>query len=493
MRYFFIVIFFIQFLLADTNSCEDQLFSLSAYGKDGSSLTVSNILKELSYKCDMSILFKDKESKKRINKTLDFVNIKNYTFEDFLDFLFDEANLFYTYDKEKHFITVRYRKTKTFNIDYINISELTSQSSKSISSGSSSTTSDSTSDTSGGSSGASNAQTTITTKSKFTFWANLTNNLSKLFYDPKNVNMFVNQGASLLTVTADKKDMQRVDDYLKRLMKRMHQQVLIEVKLIELTYDDSHSTGIDWNQLNLNLTGSISGTRTNGSKTFSHSYNIAYGFSTANFFKYLNTLGQVKVMSNPKILTMNNQPAVVNVGEQLSYKYQTGSVTTTGGTAAGTNTYSLGSTFVGITLYVIPEITSNGEILMSVNPVVSALSEKSASTNSATIREIPPDTKIKQMTSIVKVKDGQKVLIGGLISAVKGNETRKIPILGDLPILSLVFSHKDVKKSRTEMFILITPRIIKKSSMPTIDDIDNDKFFSTKRLSPKDINVTRIK
>ncbi|WP_434658383.1 type II secretion system protein GspD [Sulfurimonas sp. NW9] len=121
----------------------------------------------------------------------------------------------------------------------------------------------------------------------------------------------------------------------------MHKQVAIEAKIIELTYDDSSSTGIDWSKLDISLSGSISNDPGAVDATLLNkpSYNLAYSFSTAKFLKYLKTYGDIKVLSNPKVVTMNNQPAVINVGEQLSYKFQTGSVTTTGGTAAGTNTF----------------------------------------------------------------------------------------------------------------------------------------------------------
>ena len=506
MKYLIIFIFLIQFLHAQSNSCENRLFSLSSYNKGSRSLSVADVLKELSLKCNVSIIFKDKESKEKIKKRLDYVNIKNYTFENFLEFLFNESDLFYSYDSSKNFITVEYKRTKTFNIDYINLSELTSQSTKSINAGTgglstgnsynggvggSINSMSSGSGTNGmngnsgmGGSGSSNDQTTITTKSKFTFWTNLKESLTKLFPDKKETAIFINRGGSILTITANKKDMQKAEKFLNLLMRRMHKQVLIEAKLVELIYDDSHSTGIDWSQLNISLNGQMTGTGGTIGKTFNNSYNIAYNFSTANFFKYLSKYGDVKVMSNPKILTMNNQPAVVNIGEQLSYKYQTGSVATTGGTAASTNTFSLGSTFIGITLYVIPEITDDNEIIMSINPVVSSLTQNDADGTGSTdtgIREIPPDTKIKQITSIVKVKNGQKVLIGGLISATKGKGSTKIPLLGDIPIMSSLFSYKTDVKKRVELFVLITPRIVKNASMPTIDDIDHDddKIFST--------------
>jgi len=494
MKYLLIFVFLIQFLYAQTDSCQNRLFSLSSYNKGNRSLRVADILQEISLKCNVSIIFKDKESKEKIKKRLDYVNIKDYTFENFLDFLFNESNLFYSYDRDKNFITVQYKKTKTFNIDYINLSELTSQSTKSINAGTGGLSTGNTyngginningtnGDNSTGNGGSSNDQTTITTKSKFTFWTSLKESLAKLFPNKKETSIFINRGGSLLTITANKTDMQKAEKFLDLLMKRMHKQVLIEAKLIELIYDDSQSTGIDWSQLNISLNGQITGTGGDVGKSFNNAYKIAYNFSTANFFKYLSKYGDVKVMSNPKILTMNNQPAVVNIGEQLSYKYQTGSVATTGGTAASTNTFSLGSTFIGITLYVIPEITDDNEIIMSINPVVSSLTQNDADGTASTdtgIREIPPDTKIKQITSIVKVKNGQKVLIGGLISATKGKGSTKIPLLGDIPIISSIFSYKTDVKKRVELFVLITPKIVKNSSMPTIEDIDNDKLFST--------------
>ena len=498
MKSILVLILFAYTLAASTNACEDRLFSLSAYDKGHKSLKVSSVLKELSHKCNLSIYFKDKISKKKIEKQLDYINIEDYTLEDFLTFLFHEADLFYTFDKEKNTINVQYLKTKTFNIDYINVSELTSQSSKSINSGSGSSTSNTGgygnssgsssnamsgginggSNSNGGGDSSSNGQTTITTKSEFTFWDNLKNSLRELFPDASKVHIFINRNASLLTITADKQNLEKAEKFLDLLMARMHKQVLIEVKLIGLTYDDSHSSGIDWSKLNLSLSGSIDSASGTLGSSFNKSYSLAYNFSTSNFLKYLDTFGDVKVMSNPKILTMNNQPAVVNVGQQLSYKYQTGSVTTTGGTAAGTNTFSLGSTFIGITLYVIPEITDHNEIVMSINPVVSSLTDEASPTTG--VREIPPDTKIKQMTSIVKVKDGQKVLIGGLISVTKGKKENKVALLGSIPILGSLFSYKNDIKKRTEMFVLIIPKIVKSSTMPNFDDIESDTLFSSK-------------
>jgi len=496
-----IILFFTN---ASASDCEDQLFSLQSYQKNGNALSVRDVLKELSIDCHITINFEDLESKRKIAKKLDFVNIKDYTFDQFLEFLLDEANLFYDYDQERKLLKLKYVKTKTFSIDYIYLSESSSETSKSITTGASSVDSGNTNGSSGyggtsnggmssgsngmnsnggGSNSSSNDFTLIKTKSELTFWKNIKHNVERLLHkkDSKN-SIFINEDASLLTITATKQEVDKVTDYLDKMMAKMHKQVLIEAKIIELTYDNSSSTGIDWSQMEISMQGSFG--KTNG--VIDKGYNIAYNFSTPNFIKFLKTYGDVKVVSNPKILTMNNQAAVINVGEQLSYKFQTGSVTTTGGTAAGTNTYSIGSTFVGVTLFVIPEVSEDNKIIMKINPVISRLSkEEDTNTVLAVTRDLPPDTKVKQMTSIVKVSDGEKVVIGGLVNISKGKTTKGMPVLQDIPIISPLFKYEADIKTKSELFIVIQPKIVSTASMPSIDEVNilADHFFDDRNMS----------
>ncbi len=463
------------------DECTNKLFSLNAYSTHKAGLSIEDVLRDLSVRCRITLKFEDEKSKKAIKKKLDFVNIKNYTFDEFIKFLFDEANLFYDFDKRKGIIKISYYKSKTFSIDYINVSELSSESSKSINTGSGSSTSSntnsgtSTGSTSDESSGTSADYTKITTKSDFTFWNSLKNNIQNILSSSNDYKLFINKDASLLTITANRKDLEKVSKFLKTIMSKMHKQVLIEAKIIEVTYSDGHKNGIDWSKFNLSIKGNLNSSKSRtagyvaGSLT-DPDYYIGYNFSIDGLLNFLKSYGDVKILSNPKVLTLNNQPAVINVGQQLSYKYQTGTITTTTtGNPVGSATYNVGSTFIGITLYVIPEVTSTGDIIMKINPVISDLSGASANTN--VVRELPPDIKIKQMTSIVKVKDGQKVLIGGLISSIKSKSHNKVPILGDIPILGGAFHSTENEIKNSELFILLIPKIVKSSNMPTIDEL----------------------
>ncbi|MRI58254.1 MAG: pilus (MSHA type) biogenesis protein MshL [Epsilonproteobacteria bacterium] len=484
-----ILILFVVGSILWAQECSHKLFNLKAMGYDGGGITIKDILKDLTHSCEVSVVFDDRSARAAINKPLDFVNIKNYTFEELLDFILGENDLFYRYDDRRKILHVAKYRTQSFNLDYINLSFMVSESKKSVVLGTSSDTTTgaygmrgSTTGTTGGtytSNGRSNDYTTITTKSEFTFWNNLQKQLEALLggvSGKKDYEIFINKDASLVTVRGTKRELEAVKRFLDRLLDRIHKQVLIEAKLIELVYNDSQNIGVDWSQFNLSITGSreAHSLRQDGVEMSNFAlpnYFIGYHFSMDGLFDFLKRYGDVKVLSNPKILTLNNQPAIINVGDQINYRYETSGYTTatTSGVPVQSATYAIGQSFVGITLYVIPEITEDGQIIMKINPVTSELLNEEQ--NLSYMRTLPPDLKIKQLTSIVKVKDGQKILIGGLISKKIKNEEKKVPIVGDLPVIGRLFHNtkKDIKKS--ELFILISPKIIKEHNIPTIDQL----------------------
>lgn len=477
-----IVLFMFFAVMGWTAECDNQLFSLKAMSTDGRGITIQDILIDLSNRCDISILFEDKEAQKAIKKPLNFINIHNYTLHELLDFILAKQNLFYSYDAQKHILSIAYYKTKNFNIDYINLTSMTSESRKSITLGSSGTdigTTDVTNSTmTEGESGSNSATdyTTITTTSQFTFWESLKKQLHTLLSGishKKDYEIFINQDASLVTVRGTRKELDAVRRFLDTLTKRMHKQVLIEAKLIEVTYNDDQTTGIDWSKFALQVNGTSDAYRRRQEGIVTHTiaapnYFIGYNFSMQGLFNFLKKYGTVKVLSSPKILTLNNQPAIINVGSQLSYQYTTsGTTNIQGGSTVGTQTYAIGQTFVGITLYVIPEITDDNHIIMKINPVTSELISDS---KTGAVRTLPPDTKIKQLTSIVKVADRQKILIGGLVSQNSIVGENKVPVLGDTPILGKLFHSTKKSLKKNELFILITPKIIHQDNMPTLDE-----------------------
>ncbi|HIP14515.1 MAG TPA: hypothetical protein EYG74_03390 [Sulfurimonas autotrophica] len=441
------------------SGCNDSLFSINTYEKRYSKFTIRDVLTSLSVDCHLTILFEDDEAKKRIKTPLDFVNIKGYTFEEFLDFLLNDHNLFYSYDKKKGILKISYMKTETFNIDYLNLTRMTTTNNKTITSG-------------GGANGDGGGSSTDTTNMSisysFKFWEDLKSGVTTILksYASNQSTVFINQDAAILTVRSNYEGMKRVKKYLDHLLNKMHKQVMVEAKLIEVAYSESSIVGIDWSKFQTDIQAKVTGGKVKDFPS-SMTYSFNYDFSLDGLFAFLKKYGKVKVLSSPKILTLNNQPAVINVGDTYNYRYQSDTNVNQQGTIS--NSYQLGTAFVGLTLQIIPEITDDGNIIMRINPTSSDTLDTSINDPNI-LREMPPNMKIKQLTSIVKVRDGQKVLIGGLVEEDKQNNDNKVPVLGDIPLIGKIFHSSAVVKRKRELFILIIPTIIHENNVPTIDE-----------------------
>ena len=322
--------------------------------------------------------------------------------------------------------------------------------------------------------------------SEFKFWSKIQseiNSILKRESEPNETPMsaLVNQDAGIITVTGTLKQLNAVEKYIKIISQRMHKQILIEAKIIEVQFSKNRTTGIDWSQFQLGLNGSSDAlrSRSNGilTNTFKKpNYLIGYNFTMSGLMNFLKTQGDVKVVSNPKIMTLNNQPAVINVGTEINYRYDSGSTTTTssGGTTTTPN-YQTDSTFVGVTLDITPQVTKNNYIILKINPVVSDIADKHVDANGVPF--LAPDIKIKQLSSLVMVRDNSKILIGGLISKKDGVKDTSVPLLSSIPIIGNAFKSSAKNIQESELIIVIVPHIVSNSTTPTLKKYEQDKRF----------------
>ncbi len=464
MKYIF-KIFLLSLLffgtLSANNICEKKLFSFTV---DDDSITILDVLENLASTCKMSIIFKDQKSKDEASKKINYINVTDFSLNELLDMLLTDHNLFYSLEKNGKVLKIASTQTKTFLIDYISFSKRKSSTSKTIKTGAS-----------GGEGG--DDSTTVNFTSEFKFWDNIEKEIRNIFKatstnreEEKENEVFINQDAGTVTVTGTPLQIKKIGEYLDTILKRLHKQVLIDTKILEITFDNEHTSGINWSKFQLSLHGSSDAhkSRQNGVESGSFSYPnylIGYNFSVEALMKFLKTQGKVSIVSNPKILTLNNQPAVINVGKEVNYRYSTGTtVTTSNGTTTTTPSYEVDSTFVGITLDIVPEITENNSIILKINPVVSEIADEHRDSNG--VPYLAPDIKIKQLSSIVKVKNGKKILLGGLIQKRSEVKNNKVPILGSIPLIKYAFSSKEKRRVKSELIMIITPYII-----------ENDKPF----------------
>ncbi len=158
--------------------------------------------------------------------------------------------------------------------------------------------------------------------------------------------------------------------------------------------------------------------------------------------------GKVKVLSDPKVATLNNQPANINVTTQIPY-------VTSNVASTGVQTQSVNYVTTGIQLAVTPTINADGRITLNLNPNVS----QPSATVAASVTGAPAvDSRNAQTT--VLVRDGETIVIGGLINDSVSDQIAKIPLLGDIPVLGWLFKKKSVTRTRAELLIFVTTKIM---------------------------------
>ncbi|HIP20846.1 MAG TPA: pilus (MSHA type) biogenesis protein MshL, partial [Sulfurimonas sp.] len=294
----------------------------------------------------------------------------------------------------------------------------------------------------------------------------------------------INKNAGLITVTATSKQMKRFSNYLERLQGKVQLQVLIDVQLLSVTMSEGKTTGIDWQQLYAlqNFDVSINHISNKNVDTFDATgatttaiaanaidgvasiVNIKGQAKLNEVIKFLKTQGNVNSISNPKVLTLNNQPALITAGTEYFYKI-TSTQTLAGGTGAGAQSANenVQSVFAGVLLTITPEIADDNTITLKINPSLSETTTNISQTDNAN-RTMPPDLSRRQLSSVVTVKDGHRIILGGLITTRNTINSNKVPLLGDIPVLSYLFKYEEKVRQVEELVIIIEPHIIHKSN-----------------------------
>ncbi|GAQ95302.1 MSHA biogenesis protein MshL [Thermodesulfovibrio aggregans] len=288
----------------------------------------------------------------------------------------------------------------------------------------------------------------------------------------------INRMTGTIMVTATKKNMQKVEEYLQTVKKVMSRQVLIEAKVIEVALSKSLKYGIDWSFLrewshgthNWSIGGATSGfTRVIPSDSpyselkFSLTTTAIKDFSF--IIKALGQFGDVRTLSNPRVSIMNGQTSLFTVGRNYSFISKVESNVTTSGTGSPIITYTVdtGNLLSGLIIGIVPYIDDKGEISLTITPIVSNLIEMrevSFGSQEATTKIQLPSVDLRELSTTVKVKDGDVVVIGGMIKKEESLSENKMPLLGDIPLLGELFKSKDKEDKNTELVILLQPRII---------------------------------
>jgi len=450
-----ILFIFSMAIMLFASNCDTKLFSYANSINKNERLSIKTFLNLLvTQKCGINIVYDDNVAKEIVQNKMPYVRIKNYSLRQILDLILTKKNLFYTLNNNN--LDISYFKTKTYKINFI-------------------------SSTRSGESKLDATDNKIQNTYEFDFWDKVKNQITDLLnsnftIDPNynileklNNKVFppvVDKDSGLIMVTGTMKQLKAVDSYVNNLMNSLTKEVLIDVHIYSVELSASHKTGIDWSNLSLAINKSNVPLRwkyLGGSESV---FNSAT-FSISGLLNFLAQNGNVNSISNPKIMTLNNQQAIISVGNTIYYKYASNVVTDQNGNPH--TEYTIDSEFVGVVLDITPQISDNGTIILSISPKLSKFRDINQLTD--TNRGMPPDTTDDTMQSIVKLKDNQTLVLGGLITNDKTLQVNGVPVLKEIPLIKYLFSSREKITDKKELVFVITPHIITFKKKKTLRDL----------------------
>ncbi|OEX70133.1 general secretion pathway protein GspD [Campylobacter jejuni] len=437
IRLILINILFCHYLYA--LDCQKRLFDISINEK----LSIQESLDELAKYCSFSIIVKDKIAKEKLEILQNSVNIHQMSLDEIFNFFIKEHDLSYDFDGK--ILRISGINTKIFKISYItSIREGQSITKASVDA------KPRQSEYSGSFDDAEDNM--IKSMEKFDFWQNIEKEIIVLLknshedYEAKTP--IINPNAGLIIVTGTNSQLKSVKNYLQKLENRLKKQVIIDVSILAVSLNESHSSGINWQNFNIGLNSQVN--------------------NENSFIQFQN--GKTSVLSNPKLMALNNQQAIISVGDTINYQVKESSKGTENGTTVS-ESYNNYSIFVGILLNILPEISDDGKIMLRINPSLSDFKYPEDNKRQKEPRTIAPDTIQKKLSSVVQVENNQTLILGGLISHDKSNEKNSINFLSKIPILGSLFKGEVLNSKATEIVFIITPSIVDSVNAPSLKDL----------------------
>jgi len=455
------------------------------------------------------------------------VNLKDVTVFEALDALRSLYGYEYKVDGSRIFIEQQSMQTRVFQVNYI-VGQRRGSSDTRVTSGSISggqnnqQGANNTGNTSQvtnniGGSGNNNSRpltsTSITTSSNNDFWQDLTDSLNGIVGNENGRRIIVNLQSGVIVVRAMPNEIRNVESFLRLMQVSIERQVILEAKIINVQLNDLSQSGVNWSifgssgsntsivgniNANTQLASSGNGNLISGDLAAANGNVIANAATTAlggplfaialqgaNFstlLSFLETQGDVQVLSSPRISSINNQKAVLKVGTDEFFV--TGISSNTTASVGATTTVPeviLQPFFSGITLDVTPQIDKDDNIILHMHPSISQVSTVNKQvTLGGTAGQINlplASSNISETDSIVRTRDGRVIVIGGLMTESATSSKSKVPGLGDVKGIGAAFRQQGASKTKSELVILLKASVVQGQ-----ENWANDMLSSKQRI-----------
>ncbi len=286
--------------------------------------------------------------------------------------------------------------------------------------------------------------------------------------------VIANPEAGILSIRATSRQHEKIQEFLDQVMTNVSRQVMIEATVAEVQLNNQYQRGIDWSKLRTGSAGfqfqQVSGGTPAGIN--SNAFVVGYAAGNLNFsaaLKLLESFGEVKVLSSPKISVLNNQSAVLKVVDNLVFFTIKADTTTNQTTSLTTFTSTLNSVPVGFVMTVIPQISETDTVLLNLRPTISRkigdVADPNPSLAAAGVASLVPVIQTREMDSMMRVQSGQVAVLGGLIQDQATNIEDGIPGVNRIPNIGDLFRQRKDTNTKTELVIFLRPIVIRDPSI----------------------------
>lgn len=351
--------------------------------------------------------------------------------------------------------------------------------------------------TGGGQSENNSSSTEVLNESNNDFWKTLTENIQMFLKDhPKMIvnsktnekeqavttiidvknDVIVNRETGLIAVRATQKQHKNIGNFIDNVLRNAKRQVLIEATIAEIKLSDRYQSGVDWSLIASDPASGIS-VATDlreanlGQSPFSSFTltDVVGGDRLTVTLKALEQFGDVKVLSSPKIMAINNQPAILKVVDNFVYFEMDVNTSTNQTTTTTTFQTQIKTVPVGFVMSVTPYINEDDVVTLHIRPTISRIIDKVVDPNPEfkrvnVVSEVPV-IQVREIESVLQINSGDTAIIGGLMQDTKNDTKKGVPFLSSIPFIGRLFSYEDDIREKSELVIFIKPIVIKHASL----------------------------
>jgi MSHA biogenesis protein MshL len=359
--------------------------------------------------------------------------------------------------------------------------------------------------------------TSISTRSSSDFWPELEASLKDLVGTNGGRAVIVNAQSGIIAVRANPRELRDVQQFLDKIQDVASRQVIIEAKIVEVELSSAFRAGINWAAIAQQGNRTISGFQTAPQQGFGSNnlqllnqpsvpvtvgpgnpvtsvltnslggaFTLAVNAGSFNaYVELLATQGKTRVLSSPRVSTINNQKAVIKAGDDEYFVTGVSSNTVAGVGLATSNNLDLAPFFSGVALDVTPQLSGDGQIILHIHPTVSDVTQKVLTVTAQGVTNSLPlaFSQVRESDSVVKAKSGQLIVIGGLMRTNHQVQDYRVPLLGDIPVVGKLFRSQQKTDDHTELVILLRPIIVDSDDQWT--QLTGEAMDQANALDPK--------